>query len=393
MTSEIDSQDALPPPGRVNPGERGSSVLDRLVQVPYGFDFFQVVRLIELAGTSQAETDEWCGSNHVGEDFAPSTESVRFRVAATQGFPGSEIVSLIPPRKGGDSGDVRFPAQMTVTFLGLTGPSGVLPQHYTQRLIDQLREDDGMREFLDIFNHRTVSLFYRAWKKYRFPIAYEAESRSRQQPVREVRGERELDDPFSFGMYSFIGLGTGALRGRQEIPDERFLYYAGQFAQHPRTAVSLERMIGDYFGWPTKILQFIGQWLELRGVDRTRLSSDAALGNNCLGATAVAGERVWGIENKFRVRLGPLSYSEFRELIPGRRWLSSLAQFVRSYVGPDLEFDVQLVLRQDEVPACRLAGEDEAGSHLGWDCWLRGQAPLDREADDSVFQVEGYPAK
>lgn len=390
MNSKTESDSVIPGSPGGDTLEHDSTVLGRFVRRPYGFEFFQAVRLIELAGVSALETGKWCKANPVGEDFEPGSESVRFRAAASQGFPGSEIVGFDVPVESNGQGDARSRAQMTVSFMGLTGPSGVLPRHYTQRLIDQLREDEGMREFFDIFNHRIISLFYRAWRKNHFAITYEFASRVNRHGMREASGESALRDPFLYGMYSLIGMGTGGLRERQQIPDEGLLYYAGQFAQHPRTAVSLERMIGDHFGWPTRVEQFVGQWLELRSADRTRLSSDASLGNNCLGRSTVAGERVWGIESKFRVRLGPLSYSKFRELIPGRRWLSPLAQFVRSYVGPDLDFDVQLVLRRDEVPACQLGGGSKAGSSLGWDCWLQGRRPIGRDVDDAVFQVDGY---
>ena len=158
-------------------------------------------------------------------------------------------------------------------------------------------------------------------------------------------------------------------------------------------------MIGAYFGLRTEVIQFLGRWLSLSRDDQTSLVSRGDLGggngglgsgNNQLGVTAVAGERVWSIENKFRVRLGPLDYAQFWKLTPAGSQLSCLAQMIRTYVGFDLEFDVQLVLRRDEVPACQLAGDGQVGPHLGWNTWIRSLS-MKRDAADAVFQVEGLP--
>ena len=389
MTPDGANLPAPPQAASMVPWRRHLSTLQQLAQEPYAFEFFQAVRLIELATCYRAVGDDAPTANPVGEDFAPGSESVRFRAAASQSFPGSDITEFTPASQGPPPRQARTPAQMTVSFMGLTGPSGVLPRHYTQRLIDQLREDHGMREFFDIFNHRVISQFYRVWKKYHFPISYEAQAR---QSYRA--NDRPIDDPFTFGLYCLVGIGTDGLRRRQEIPDEGLLCYAGLFAHHPRNAVSLERMVSDYFGLPTDVLQFRGQWLWLSTADQTRLSAVGQTGgdNNQLGVTAIVGERVWGMENKFRVRLGPLSYADFWKLTPGGSQLIPLSQLVRSYVGSDLDFEVQPVLRREEVPSCQLAADGDIGPHLGWNTWIRSVA-MQRDAEDAVFQVEGWPTR
>ena len=130
------------------------SSLERLASEPFSFDFFQAVHLLESAASTQTRASDTSSTNPIGEDFAPSSEAVRFRAAASQSFPGSTIAAFVPANKVTENSETESPPQMTVSFMGLTGPSGVLPRHYTQQLIDQLREDKGMREFFDIFNHR-----------------------------------------------------------------------------------------------------------------------------------------------------------------------------------------------------------------------------------------------
>jgi type VI secretion system protein ImpH len=116
-------------------------------------------------------------------------------------------------------------------------------------------------------------------------------------------------------------------------------------------------------------------------------------GLNCqLGTSVIVGERVWNVECRFRVRIGPLSWKEFQRFTPTGEWLVPLCQLTRCYVGPELDFDVQPVLRASEVPFCRAGGEKSASSRLGWNTWLCSKTP-GRDADDAVFSLEGNPQR
>jgi type VI secretion system protein ImpH len=368
--------------------------LERLASGPWQFEFFQAVRLLELAALYPPVRGRPATSGPVGQDYPPDRECLRFRVYSSQRFPGSEIIEYRPQPPGSASpcstaGAER--AEMTVSFTGLTGPGGALPQHYTQRLIDELLSDNGIRDFFDIFNHRLVSLFYRAWKKLRFPVSYETDSLARKRFSGMAIDTRETGDLFTFGLHCLIGKGTGGLLGRQILPDERFLFFGGLFAQYPPTAISLERMLVDYFGKPVEIVQFVGQWLRLVPSEMTRLSSGhGGMANNALGQNAIAGDRVWSIENRFRIRLGPLAWRDFCDFLPGICQLEPLGQFVRSYVGPEFDVEVQPVLRQEDVPVCQLVGDEPPLARLGWNTWLFSGS-LGRDGDEAVFPVDGNP--
>jgi type VI secretion system protein ImpH len=357
------------------------ALTEQLRSEPYRFDFFQAVRLLRRMASEQSPDG---ARQPVGEDHAPGEEIVRFRALPSHNFPAGPISSFRALE--GSPSDLAAPPEMTVAFLGLFGPSGVLPRHYTQLVIDRTRHKDfGLRNFLDLFHHRLISLYYRAWEKYRFPIGYE-------RTALEADGSQQ--DLFTNCLYSLVGWGTGGLRQRLEVTDDSFLYYGGLFAHYPRNAISLERMVADYFDLPAEILQFQGQWLYLADEDQTRMPSSTQREgqNNRLGHGALIGDRVWGIENKFRVRIGPLSYGQFRGFLPDGDQLVLLGQLVRSYVGPDFDFDVQLVLRKAEVPVCRLAASGSGGSRLGWDMWLYNEAP-NYDVDDAVFVSEGLPLR
>ena len=347
-------------------------VARRLYEEPYGFDFFQAVRLIrELAGDATGAV--------------PSDATVRFAAHPSLAFPPSAIADLRPAT-------ADLPPKLTVAFLGLIGPGGVLPRHYTELLLRQERDAKGeekraLRDWLDLFNHRATTLFYAGWEKYRFTL-----------PFARGEADRPDPDPFTRAMLGLVGLGTGGLRNRltvggegerpAKIDDLGLLRFAGILSQGHRAAWGLEVLVGDYFGTPAAVEQFRGQWLLLDEPSQTRLGADD--GNCTLGSDAVAGDRVWDIQGKFRVRLGPLRYARFLEFLPDptgvRTAFALLGRMVRFYAGPEFDFDVQLVLATGQAPACVLADHDD-GPRLGWNCWLLSD-PLGREADDAVFECD-----
>ncbi len=339
----------------------------------------------------------------LGGDFAPTEEVVRFRATPSHSFPAGSVVDVAPPRAE------DAPPEMTVAFHGLTGPQGVLPQHYTTLLIERVRAKDfSLRDFLDMFNHRAISHFYRAWRKYRFPFAYEESVRStgfsRKETPPKGGTTSVADDLFTQCLYCLLGLGTGRQRGRAEFADEALLYFSGHFAHWPRSAIALEGILNEYFQIPAAVKQFQGEWLYLAVEDRSALPSrsrrregdspifaDTKIGTvpgkgqyTALGSEAVVGQRVWDVESKFRIRLGPLSYADFRRLLPDGDMLRPVREMVRLYAGPHLEFDVQLVLKRREVPRCRLGGDPAGASRLGWNTWVR-HGEFSADVDDAVF--------
>ena len=363
---------------------------EQLLNKPQRFDFFQAMRLLRIFALT---TDGWQPSRPVGEDFNPTDEMVRFRTLSTLRFPWQPISSISPLVGDAQGSGAQQPAtsarhEMVVTFMGLTGPHGVLPRHYTQLLIRRIREKDfALRDFLDLFNHRQISLFYRAWEKYQFPIIYEATTL--RWPERG-RGQ----DLFTQCLYGITGHGLPGLRHRLGFSDEVFLHYAGLFAAPQPRAVSLQAMLEDVLQLPIGVLQFQGQWLYLQPADQSSLpiAKDPADSNNQLGTNLVLGRRVWDVENRFRIRIGPLSYQQFRAFMPIGDQRAPICQLVRSYVGPGYDFDLQPVLLAAEVPRCLLGDNTPQPSRLGWNAWLRGK-PMDHDAEDAVFAHSGDPGR
>jgi type VI secretion system protein ImpH len=378
-------------------GRRTNPALsEQLLNEPYRFDFFQAVRLFEALARETAPEDRRAARNPVGGDSPPSREVLRFRAMPALTFPAGSISEIRIPSPQGNPGSASTtsqskrptaggqapasPTEMTVAFMGLTGPSGVLPRHYTALLIERGHakyKDFSLRDFFDLFNHRAISLFYRAWDKYRFPAAYERAKRSRD------------EDLFTSCLYCLVGLGTAGLRNRMRVDDEAILYYGGHYAHRPRSANSLERLLADYFELSVEVQQFSGQWLYLSETEQSCFpSSRHPEGlNMTLGESVLVGERVWDAQSKFRIRLGPVNYDWFRRLMPTGDALGALTDLTRTYVGGEFDFDVQPVLLANEVPWCELSGDPSRGPRLGWNTWVRCQE-FTEDVEDAVFSLE-----
>jgi type VI secretion protein, VC_A0111 family len=330
------------------------SLKQELREETHRFEFFQAVRILEKIFPDRAP---------VGRDALPSKEVVRFRSRPSLDFPASQIHEL---RETGTDQQDSAALEMFINFMGMTGPQGVLPNHYTELLVERVRyRDTSLWAFLDIFTHRAVSLFFRAWEKYRFPIQYE-------------RG----NDLFTESLFDIAGLGTKGLRGRLNLEDESLLPYGGLIAQKPHSASAVKNMISDYFGVPAEIKQFSGQWLDLDKESITRLGT----ANSALGVSTVVGTRVWDDQSKFRVKLGPLSFREFQAFLPNGTAYKPVKSIIRFMVGQELDFDIQLKLKAKEVPSTILTTRAKRRPMLGWTSFLKTK-PFKQDDEQVVLQA------
>jgi type VI secretion system protein ImpH len=355
------------------PVRRGLGLDDLVFREGHRFEFFQAVRLLERMHPNRQP---------VGRHEQPGEEVVRFRSHVSMAFPPSEVREVQQEKPAADG--TERPTTMWVTFLGLAGSMGVLPRHYTQLLTDPAvrTQTRALGDFLDIFNHRLISLFYRAWEKYRFPIAYERRAYDSGERARTPRGE----DTFSQYLYCLIGMGTAGLQNRQGFSDDILLYYAGLLSQRPRSAAALEGILQDYFGVNVQVEQFTGQWFLMNPDALTGLGAPGERGaqNNVLGVDATLWERIWDPQARFRIRLGPLTFQQFQDFMPTSEAYRHLVELTRFFVGEEFSFEVQPVLRADEVPACAL-GVNRT-TRLGWAMWLKTE-PFRKPTSQPVFEA------
>ena len=312
------------------------------------FDFFQALRLIE-----QAHDDR----PRLGRALATRDDPVRLSQDPELIFHPTTLGDYAP----GENGQ---PGRLAVNFLGLLGPNGPLPTHLTAYVRERARNanDPTLARFLDVFHHRMLSLFYRAWADA--------------QPV--VSADRPRDDRFADYVGSLFGLGAPALADRDAVPDSAKRHFAGVLAAPTRHADGLRLILARFFGVNVSIEPWRGHWIALPDDAHTRL------GGARLGMSTVVGTRVWDCQHKFRIVIGPLGYADFLRFLPGGQSLVKLADWVRNYVRDPLDWDVALHLKRQEVPALGLQApaRDEAtnaatsGARLGWNTWLTSGAPV-----------------
>jgi type VI secretion system protein ImpH len=251
--------------------------------------------------------------------------------------------------------------RLGVSFFGLLGPNGPLPLHLTEMVYDRLHneKDSTLSAFLDLFHHRLLSLFYRAWAESQPTVSY------------------DRPDADSFGHYlgSLFGIGSSHLRRRDAMTDAAKLHFAGRLACQTHHAEGLEALLQEFFRLPVHIEEFIGAWLQLPTDSRCLLGSSRTVSS--LGVSTLLGAKVWQAQRRFRIVLGPLGIADYRRMLPGGKSLQRLKAVVRNYLGDEHEWELQLNLRQQEIPKPRLDG----GTQLGWTSWL-SQQPLGRDGDD-----------
>jgi len=327
-----------------------------LEQAPYRYEFFEAVRRLECAFRDKPR---------VGQSTRPADDPVRLAQDPTLSFAPASLSSFQLGKKG-------RPPRLAGYFFGLTGPNGPLPIHLTEYAYDRLRNahDPTFARFLDVFHHRMLSLFYRAWANARPAASF----------------DRPEADWFAHQLGALCGLGMPSLRDRDAMPDVAKLYYAGFLACLNRHPEGLRGMISGFFGISVRVVEFVGGWLALPKDDCCLLGRSPETGT--LGVNAIAGTDVWGCHHRFRLVLGPMNFNIFRLLLPGSESFNRLVAIVANYTGQELAWDVNLILKRSEIPRMRLG----VSGLLGWTTWL-GVRRATSDADDLILDAPAYATR
>ncbi|HEY4934322.1 MAG TPA: type VI secretion system baseplate subunit TssG [Terriglobales bacterium] len=340
--------------GAEDPGVARENAMEQILREdPCSFEFFQAVTLLQRL---------WKDRQPVGRFSNPEDEAVHFRANNNLAFPASQIQQIDWPNSS--------PPRMSVNFMGLTGPMGVLPYCYTELILERARaKDKTLPAFLDIFNHRMISLFYRAWEKYRFPVTY-------------YLGDEDL---FTHHLLDLIGLGTSGLQDRQDVPDSALLHYVALLGQQSRSASALETILRDYFEVSVEIEQFSGAWYRLDPTNQCSMQENDSESQQ-LGLGAVVGDAVWDEQSRVRIKLGPMELSRYNEFLPDGPAFAALRAITRFFINDQLDFEVQLVLKREDVPDCEIGFEGDIAPRLGWVTWMK-PAAMDRDPSETVLKL------
>ncbi|MDE2581317.1 MAG: type VI secretion system baseplate subunit TssG [Rhodospirillales bacterium] len=342
------------------PATAVEALLARLAAQPWSFGFYHAMRALEAA---------FPGRPRFGRSTRPAQDPIRLTQEPSVVFAPATLAGFQPAEND-------LPARLAVHFFGLLGPDGPLPLHLTEYARDRRRNhhDPTFQRFADLFHHRALSLFYRAWADVRPTISFDRPDQDR------------------FGLYvgALIGLGMDSLRNRDTMPDLTKLHFAGHLALQTRHAEGLADILSAFFRMPVLVQSFVGAWLTLPATDRTRLGDGARTA--ALGQTALLGGRVWSRQHKFRIVIGPLSLADYERMLPGGLSFRRLVPIVRNYAGDTLVWDVNLILRREEVPPTRLG----TYGRLGWTTWLKPRRAdtdaadlfLDASADSMARKID-----
>lgn len=328
--------------------------LDELLsEDPYRFGFFQVLRRIECLHRDRPR---------IGEARRLAEEYLRLGQDPSLEFAPATLSSY--QRQG------RRHPRIGVAFMGLFGPNGPLPLHLTEYAHDRIQHahDRTFASFADIFHHRMLSLFYRAWAQAQPAVSF----------------DRPEEDRFGEYVASLMGLGMPAFKQRDAAPDLAKLYYCGHYSLQTKNESGLRSLLADYFEVPVRINEFQGSWIEIPEPEWTRLGESEETAT--LGISTIVGSRLWDRQLKFRVVCGRMGLEDYARLLPGSPSLPRMKALVRNYIGDEFVWDLQLILKHEEIPELELGGS----ARLGLTSWLISKPPT-RDADELVLDPERLP--
>lgn len=336
--------------------QQSPSVIEDLFEKSFEYEFHQAIKLLEIS-FKEAQA--------LGTQPIPHQEVVSIKSRVKHAYPASDLFSLSLPK----ASKSYFPCELQVNFLGIAGANGPLPMPYSEHLMTRARQGDtAFQDFLDIFNHRLISLLHRIRKKYWVGL------------------ETVPPDQTAFAriLFSFIGLLDPALWARLPVPDRGLLYYAGLLWQEPKSGKGLEVFLSHYFDVPVQVKSFQGRWLPIDPCHQTKIGPQGH--HHKLGDTASLGDRAWDTRTQIRVCLGPLNADQFHGFLPTGQAFQSLCALCDFYLGLPYTFDINVIMAAQDVSASTLG----KNTLLGWTSWLKSQ-PFDHDDDQVV--IRSFKAK
>jgi len=295
---------------------------------------FPAVRRLELQLSKDAP---------VGGDEPAERERVHFSHTPDFTYPAGEIRSLTFAKEGED-----VSATLTTTLLGLLGTESTLPELLSEDVL--LGDDQGaLQAFFDVFQHRALSLLYRAWRRY--------------SPVAAFAGDG--DEGLSKCLQSLVGVNA-------------FSPYASPRATTPLFALGLSdlsRCEPSYLDTAAleSILARLFPELAARVVAsdprlvRAENEDVTCLGErHCtLGVDAAYGDEALDTDGIVRIAVGPVSRALYEELLPGGARYRVLQPLLEEWLAARAKAELEILLPNEEAPALRLG--EAFGSALGVD--------------------------
>lgn len=307
----------------------------RLSEAASQHDLFHVLRWLDALSGANAL---------IGRASHPREEPVRLGQEPSLCFAPS-LVATVAARSASSA-----PARVTIRGLGLFGPNGPLPHHLTEHAHERAQTfgDATFTAFADLFHHRLIALFYRAWADAQVVVDHDRP------------GPARIDAYIA----NLIGKTDRGGEDDERLRRHSLYFHAGHWVRQTRNPSGLARVLSADFGVPAQIEEHIVHWMRID--ERARTTLNARGPHVRLGAGAMLGRAVRDAQSRFRIVLGPMSYARYRSFLPGGQHARRLAQWVREYVGAEFAWDVQLELAAHEVPRHALGSTERLGQSM----WL-----------------------
>lgn len=312
-----------------------------LLAAPYRYRFAQLLNILVRRLRQQ------------GIPYSQAFSQVlRFRNSLSLAFPASEIEGMQVDAT--DSGATPR-IHITPAFIGLLGAGGTLPLHDTERAAARagLGADESWKPFVDLFSNRVVGLFYEAWGKYRVEHGL------------DIRGQDDLLPRLTaLGGLRPASFGPG--RPHASVPAEVAGYYAGLLGTRPIAASTVERVLGEYFGVPVRVEEFVGAWDPIP----ERMRSTLGATRPTLGFSAALGTRAWRRDLRIRLHIGPLDDDTAKAFLPNGRCHAALKEMVSLFAVPSVQYEVRLLLDKPCLKPLTLATTEADRRRLGLNSFL-----------------------
>lgn len=323
--------------------EKLTGFLNKVASQPYKYDYFSLLRQLESVKFVT-------GGKLLGKAVSPKMEKIRIRQEPSLIFAPRNIqsVALSPSY-----------VEISINGFGLFGPSGPLPLHLTEYAYERQHQhgDRTWTGFANMLQHRLAVLFYRAWANAQSIISL----------------DKNAEDRFGKYIASFNGLDTPAIHNKGLIHEFAKRYFAGLLMKQSRSAANLQQLLNRYFKVPVTIQTNVGYWVEV-AEEKTQIG---IMGNYTLGDGLLLGDKLYDVQSKFRIIIGPLTLPAYRSFFKDGINTVRLREWVRLFAADEYEWDIQPVLMQKEVPLMDLGGQTQ----LGLTTWLGN---VSRDAEDLI---------
>ncbi|WP_231570270.1 type VI secretion system baseplate subunit TssG [Achromobacter sp. RTa] len=319
-----------------------------LEREPYAHDLFHALRWIDAHSGARKP---------LGRDTVARYEPVRLRQEPSMAFAPSTVARARAAEEG-------RPPELSIYGFGLFGPNGPLPLHLTEHVHERLAHhgDRTLSAFADVFHHRLILLFYRAWADAQSTVSLDRK-----------------EERFTRYVASLLHMGEPSMRRRDAVLDHAKYFMAGHLVRQTRNPEGLKHILQSFFGLPVRIHEFVPQWIRLEPGQRLGLGSAAGLGRD-----TVLGIAVRDAQHKFRIEIGPLKLEDYLSFLPGGERARQLTHWVRHYIGMELDWDLRPVLRAQDARGLNLGAQRP----LGLSAWLGKRRPAQGEARDLLLDYE-----